>query len=161
MKLNLALKLPLLTAVLSFVASTACGDVTGTTGTTGGGAGGEGGGQVNYYPVCAKFNAMFKGTLDEMPFSATDQVHLIAFDQGATPPTVDVNFDESGNLILHWSDLVEYGKPKGVVGTLMLPGQSTKRKVLPGSTMILQDNFYYKFDLILDTGHLLGCAYST
>lgn len=161
MNLNLALKLLLLTAFFSFAGSTACGDVTGSTSTTGGGAGGEGGGQPPQYPVCTKFNASFVGTLDGSPYSKVIQTHLIGFDQGANPPTMDVSFDQAGNLVLHWSGPMTYGEVKAVVGTLLLPDQSLKRKVLPGSSVISQDNFYYKFDLILDTGHLLGCAYST
>ena len=163
MKLNLVLKWLLLLVVFSSVASMACGNgATGPTGGGGGGTGGEGGGQNPQYPVCMKFNAVFTGTLDGKTINTTAQTHLIGFDQGANPPTMDVSFDQAGDLILHWSGPMTYGKLTGVVGTLLLPGESsTKHNVLPGSTVISQDNFYYKFDLILDGGHLVACAYST
>lgn len=157
MKLNIALRLLLLSAALSSVASMACGNVGEATG----GSSGTGGAPNPQYPLCTLSGSVFTGTLDGEPLDVAAQTHLIAFDQGANPPTVDVSFDQAGDLILHWSDLVEYGKPKGVIGTLLLPGEaSTKHDVLPGSTMTLQDSFYYRFELLLNNGHLFACAYS-
>jgi hypothetical protein len=103
-------------------------------------------------------STVFTGMIDDQPYDQVISSHNLGFDQGATPPTMTIPFDQSGRLVLHWVDLVKYTEPKEVYGTLTLPIQSKKRTVVKGSTMILQNNNYYKFDLFLDSGHLVGCA---
>jgi hypothetical protein len=145
------------------VALLACTGNSGTTGGTGGsgggtgGSGGEGGGAI-VYPVCMDNSTVFTGTIDEQPYDQIISSHNLGFAQVPDPPTMSIYFDQSGELILHWTGDVLYTKPQKVYGTLTLPIQSKKRTVVKGSTMILQNNNYYKFDLFLDSGHLVGCA---
>jgi hypothetical protein len=148
--------------VLALAASGCGGDTTGTTASGSSGTGGAGGGPSIPYPACPTTrSAVFVGTMDGTPFEKTVSVNGAKVDQINKPETVTVYFEPDNELFLYWAGPLDNFTRFPITGTLLFPGESTKRAVKAGSTIVFsskgQGNLL--MDLVLENGELFVCSY--
>lgn len=150
--------------VLALAMNGCGGDTTGTSTSTStssgaGGGGGAGGGPSIPYPTCpTNMVAVFAGTLDGMPFDKTVSVDFAKVDDINTPETVTVYFKPDGELDLVWAGKLDNFTRFPITGTLLFPGESTKRAVKAGSTIVFSKTGHLLMDLVLENGELFVCS---
>ena len=134
--------------------STSTGAMTSAGASSGtGGAGGDGSVQ---YPACLHHVATFTGKLDGQPFDRAIPTDLESLSQADNPHYLHLPFTETGGIDLIWTENAGSVDPVAVAGTLRLPGESSDRTILSGSTMILSNDLKFSF-LLYNDSHLLIC----
>lgn len=125
------------------------------------------------FPDCSPPNnpgLILQGTIDGKPFERSYMTNVALLQSGNSPPFLQMEFGYEGdypryssNLDLYWREPT-YPIRHSVlipvsVGTLSLQEDTLDRAVNPGSTVRIGcDEKLFQFNIIMDSGQLVGCA---
>lgn len=113
---------------------------------------------------------ILQGTIDGKPFNQSYMYSGALLQSGLSPPLLQMEFGREGDYPRYFSSIDLYWREPGYpirhsaliplsVGTVSLQEDTLDRAVNPGSTVRIGcDEKLYQFNLIMDSGQLVGCA---
>jgi hypothetical protein len=124
------------------------------------------------FPDCTPPNPalILQGTIDGKPFNQSYMYSGAWLQNGNSPPELQLEFGYEGDYPRYFSRLDLYWREPTYpirhsvlipvsVGTLSLQEDTLDRAINPGSTVRIRcDEKLFQFNLIMDSGQLVGCA---